>query len=409
MEVAVVQVVYERCCGLDVHKDTVVACLLTPEGKTHRTFGTMTRDLLGLADWLAEKGITHVAMESTGVYWKPVYNSLESFEFTQMVVNARDMKAVPGRKTDVKDAEWIADLLKHGLLRGSYIPSKGQRELRELVRYRRTLIQERSSVANRVQKVLEGANIKLSSVASNVLGVSGRAMIEALIAGQQSPKDMAELSKGKLRAKRPILEEALQGQVGQHQRLVLESLLRHIDFLDGEIVRMDEEVSSRLESSNDLIARLDEIPGVGRRIAEDIIPEIGLDMSRFPTSGHLASWARISPGNNESAGKRRNSSTGSGNPWLREALIEAAWAAARTKKSYFSSLYHRLAARRGAKRAIVAVAHALLVVIYHMICKGTTYSDLGANYFDERNRQSVVHRAIRRIQTLGYKVTLEAA
>ncbi|MGQ9573628.1 MAG: IS110 family transposase [Dehalococcoidia bacterium] len=403
------QVVYERCCGLDVHKDTVVACVITPEGKSLRTFGTMTRGLMELADWLAEKGVTHVAMESTGVYWKAPYNLLESFEFTLLVVNARDMKAVPGRKTDMKDAEWIADLLRHGLLKASYIPSKEQRELRELVRYRRTLIRERSQVINRIQKVLEGAGIKLSSVVSDVLGMSGRAMIEAMVAGEEDPEVLAGLSRGRLRAKQATLEEALRGQVGQHQRLVLDSLLRHVDFLDKEIARMDEDVSNRLGSSDDVIRRLDEIPGIGRRTAEDIIAEIGLDMSRFPTSAHLASWARVCPGNNESAGKRRDGSTGSGNPWLQQALVEAAWAASRTKKSYFSALFHRLAGRRGAKRAIVAVAHAILVVIYHMILKGTAYSDLGANYFDERNRQSVVKRAVRRIESLGYKVSLEVA
>ncbi len=403
------QVVYERCCGLDVHKDTVVACVLTPEGKSLRTFGTMTKDLMGLADWLADKGVAHVAMESTGVYWKAPYNLLESFEFTLLVVNARHMKAVPGRKTDMKDAEWIADLLRHGLLKASYIPSKEQRELRELVRFRRSLIRERAGVVNRIQKVLEGANIKLASVVSDVLGISGRAMIEASVAGEENPETLAGLSKGRLRAERPTLEEALRGQVGQHQRLVLDSLLRHVDFLDGEIARMDQDVSARLGSSDDVIARLDQIPGIGRRTAEDIIAEIGLNMSRFPTSAHLASWARVCPGNNESAGKRRGSSTGSGNPWLEQALVEAAWAASRTKRSYFSALLHRLAGRRGAKRAIVAVAHAILVVIYHMILKGTHYSHLGGNYFDERNRQSVVNRAVRRIETLGYKISLEVA
>jgi len=319
-----VQIVHEYCCGLDVHKDTVVACVITPEGKSLRTFGTMTRDLMALADWLAEKGVTAVAMESTGVYWKAPYNLLESFEFTLVVANARDMKAVPGRKTDMKDAEWIADLLRHGLLKESYIPTKEQRELRELVRYRRTLIRERSQVVNRIQKVLEGVNIKLSSVVSDVMGVSGRAMIEAMVAGEEGPEALAGLSKGRLRAKQVTLEEALRGQVGQHQRLVLDSLLRHVDFLDKEIARMDEDVSSWLGSSDDVIGRLDGIPGIGRRTAEDIIAEIGLDMSRFPTSAHLASWARICPGNNESAGKRRDSSTRSGNHWLQQALVEAA-------------------------------------------------------------------------------------
>lgn len=403
------EIVHERCCGLDVHKDSVVACALVPGRKVQRTFGTTTRELMILADWLSELELTHVAMESTGVYWKPIYNLLESFDLTLVLVNARHMKAVPGRKTDIKDAEWIADLLKHGLLRASFVPDREHRELRELVRYRRSLIRERSQAINRIQKVLEGANIKLSSVVADVMGMSGRAMIEAMVAGEEDPKTLAELAHGKLRPKRAALEEALRGHVGQHQRTMLESLLRLVDFLDDEVARMDDDVSGRLGEANEVIERLDDIPGIGRRTAEDVIAEIGLDMSRFPTSAHIASWTHLCPGNNESAGKRKSGATGKGNPWLRGTLVEAAWGAARAKKSYFSDMYRRLAGRLGPNRAIVAVAHSLLIVIYTMIRKGTVYSDLGANYLDERRRKSVVKRAIKRIENLGYRVSVEAA
>jgi len=402
------QVVCERCAGLDVHKKTVVASVITPEGQETRTFGTMTKDLLEMADWFVEKGVTHVAMESTGVYWKPVYNVLEE-GFTVLVVNAHHIKAVPGRKTDVKDAEWIADLLRHGLVRGSFIPDRPQRELRELVRHRRSLIQQRAQVVNRIQKVLEGANIKLSSVATDVVGVSGRAMLERLIEGTDSPQQIAELAKGRMREKRGQLEQALQGLVGPHQRTLLGSHLRHLDFLDGEIDRADEEVAARMRPFQEALERVDGIPGVGRRVAEQVLAEIGMDMSRFPTAAHLASWARVCPGNNESAGKRLSGSTGHGNPWLRSALVEAAQAAAHTKGTYLAAQYHRLAGRRGGKRAIMAVAHTILVTIYHMLTRGTTYSDLGGNYFDERDRQATIRRAVRRIESLGYKVTLEEA
>lgn len=403
------QVQHERCAGLDVHKDTVVACAMTPRGKVVRTFGTVTRELMSLVDWLVEQGITHVAMESTGVYWKPIYNLLESFEFTLVLVNPKNMKAIPGKKTDMKDAEWIADLLRHGLLQSSFVPDKDQRELREMARYRRTLIRDRSQVVNRIQKVLEGASIKLSSVASDVVGVSGRAMLEAMVSGEKDPGKLAELSRGKLAAKRSALEEALRGAVGTHQRSMLASLLRHVDFLDEEIARMDNDISNRLGDSKQTIERLDEIPGIGRRGAEEILAEIGLDMSRFPTGAHLASWAHLCPGNNESAGKRRSGPTGQGNRWLQSALVEAAWAAIKKKGSYFVALYYRLAGRRGKKRAIVAVAHSLLVTIHSMLSKGTRYQDLGANYFDERNKSRVLSRAIHRIEKLGYKVALEAA
>ena len=400
------QVVHERCAGLDVHKKTVVASVLSPEGQETRTFGTMTRDLLLLADWLTERGVTHVAMESTGVYWKPVYNLLED-QFTLLVVNAHHIKAVPGHKTDVKDAEWIADLLRHGLVRGSFIPSRPQRELRELTRARRSLIQQRSQVANRIQKVLEGANIKLASVATDVVGVSGRAMLEAMVAGTEDPQVLAEMARGTLRKKTQALEEELEGLVGPHQRLLLGTHLRHLDFLDGEIVRLDEEVAARLRPFEQVLERVDAIPGIGRRVAEDILAEIGTDMSRFPTAAHLASWARVCPGNNESAGKRKSGSTGHGNSWLRPILVQAAQSASRTKGTYLAAQYHRIAARRGRNRAIMAVAHTILVTIYYMLTRGTVYSDLGGNYFDERDRQATIRRAVRRIEGLGYTVTLK--
>lgn len=400
------QVIHERCCGLDVHKKTVVASVITPEGKESRTFSTMTNDLLRLSDWLCKRGVTHVAMESTGVFWKPIYNLLES-DFEAMVVNAQHIKAVPGRKTDVKDAEWIAELLQHGLIRASFIPDRAQRELRELVRYRRGLIRQRGQVVNRIQKVLEGANIKLSSVATDVVGASGRAMLEAMVSGTEDPRVLAEMAKGRLRKKRVELEEALKGLMSAHHRMMLESLLRHLDFLDKEISQLDEEVAERLRPSEEIIQRIIEIPGMGRRNTEEVLAEIGTDMSRFPSANHLASWARMCPGNNESAGKRLSGRTGHANSWLRSALVEASWSASRTKDTYLSAQYHRLAPRRGRKKAIVALGHTILVDVYHIIQHKTSYRDLGANYFDERKRSLVIRRAIRRIEQLGLKVTLE--
>ena len=400
---------YDRCCGLDVHKKTVVACAITPEGQETRTFGTMTGELLALADWLQERQVTDVAMESAGVFWKPVYNLLEAADFSVLVVNAQHIKAVPGRKTDVKDAAWIADLLRHGLLRGSFIPDRAQRELRELVRYRRSLIQQRAQVINRIQKVLEGANIKLASVASNVVGVSGRAMLQALIAGIDDPRALAALAKGVLRKKRPHLEAALQGLVGEHQRLLLQSQLRHLDFLHCEIAQLDEEIHRRMGPFEEALRCVEQIHGMGRRTAQEVVAEMGTDMSRFPTAAHLASWARVCPSNNESAGKRKGGRTGHGNRWLRSALVEAAWAAARTRGTYLAAQYRRLAARRGAKRAILALAHTLLVIVYHVLRTGDPYRDLGADYFDKRNQQATLRRAVARIEGLGYRVTVQAA
>ena len=398
---------HQRCCGMDVHKKSVVACLITPEVQETRTFTTMTGDLLRLADWLRIHRVSHAAMESTGVYWKPVYNLLEE-EFTVMVVNAAHIKTVPGRKTDVKDAEWIADLLKHGLLRASFIPDRPQRELRELTRHRRSLIQERSREANRIQKVLEGANIKLSSVATDVLGVSGRAMLAALAAGEGDPQTLANLAKGRLREKTKELEEALRGRVGDHQRFMLSSQLRHLEYLEGEIARLDEEVDRRLNPFEETVAAVDTIPGIGRRTAQVIMAEMGADMERFPTPGHLASWAGVCPGNNRSGDKSKRGPTRKGNSWLKPALVEAARAAARTK-TYLGAQYRRLARRIGAGRAAVAVAHSIAVILHHVIRTGQPFVDLGYQYFEERDRTAITRRAVRRLESLGHRVTLQPA
>ena len=408
------QVVHSRCCGLDVHKKIIVACLMILGAggrltKEIRSFGTMTEDLLALSDWLLGAGCTHVAMESTGFYWKPVWNILEG-QFELLLVNAQHMKAVPGRKTDVRDCEWIAELLRHGLLRGSFVPDRELRELRELTRYRTSLTGERAAEVNRVQKTLEGANIKLSSVASDVMGKSGREMLAALVAGSTDAQSMAELAQGKMRSKLPQLRQALAGQMGAHQRFMLAEQLAHIDDLDETIARLDAEIEERMRPFEEVIARLDAIPGVGRRTAEVIIAEVGTDLSRFPTAGHLASWAGMCPGNNESAGKRHTGKTRKGDSALRVALVEAASAASRKRNSYLQAQYRRLAARRGKKRAVVAVGHTILVVAYHLITnKESFYQDLGIHYFDERDRQHVERRLVRRLEALGYAVSLQPA
>jgi len=403
------EVTYPRCAGLDVHKKTVVACLMTPETRLTRTFGTVTVALLELADWLLGEGVTHVAMESSGVYWKPIYNLLEGLDLKLLVVNAQHIKAVPGRKTDVKDAEWIAELLRHGLLQASFIPDRPQRELRDLVRHRRSLMQQRSRVISQIDKLLESANIKLSGVVSDVAGASGRAMLNALVDGTSDPFVLASLAKGSLRRKQDELGLALRGLVGDHQRMLLRSLLRQLDFLGGEVAVLDEEVAQRLAPFEALIQRLDRHPGIGRRTAEDILAEIGTDMSRFPTAGHICSWARVCPGNDESAGKRRSGRTGHANRWLRAALTQAAQAAARKRGSYFQAQYARLAARRGKKRAIIAVAHSLLTDIYYMLSRDTEYQDLGSSHFDRFDLNRTKNRLVHRLEGLGFKVNLEAA
>jgi len=365
----------------------------------------MTADLLELADWLAAGGCTQVAMESTGVYWKPIYNVLEG-QFTLLLVNAQHVKTVPGRKTDVKDCEWLADLLRHGLLRASFVRERPERELRELTRYRTSLVRERSAEVNRLHKTLEGGNLKLGAVASDVLGVSGRDMLAALLAGTTDAAVLADLARGQLRAKLPQLERALAGRSGQHQQFLLARQLAHIDYLDELIAQVSAEIAERLRPFDDAIRRLDTLPGVGRRTAEDLLAEIGTDMTRFPTAGHLASWAAMCPGNHESAGRQRSGKTRKGNKWLRGLLIEAAHAAARKKGSYPAAQYRRLAARRGKKRAAVAVGHTLLRMAYYILSRATTYQELGGNYFDERDRAGVERRLVQRLEQLGYTVTL---
>ncbi|MGH3848501.1 MAG: IS110 family transposase [Pseudonocardiaceae bacterium] len=399
--------VYTHCCGVDVHKKTVVACLVTPTGSQARTFGTTTAELRELSGWLLEAGCQMVAMESTGVYWKPIYNVLEGAGLPAMVVNAKHMKAVPGRKTDVKDAEWIADLLRHGLLRASFIPERSHRERQELVRYRRELISERAREANRLQKVLEGANIKLASVVSNVLGVAGRAMLDAMAQGEDEPSSIAQQATTRLKVAPVELERALDGVIGAHQRFLLSTQLQHIDFLTEQIGTLDQRIAEAMRPFAEALHNLDTIPGVGQRIAEEILAAIGTDMSRFPTHRHLASWAKLCPGTSESAGKRTPTSIGKGSPYLRVALVEAAWAAARTKNTYLSALYRRLAPRKGPKRAAIAVAHAILVIVYHLLKKQEVYKDMGANYFDQRDEEQVVRRLVRRIEKLDRKVTVE--
>lgn len=406
-------VIYERCAGLDVHKKTVVACRIVPtkEGLWEvetRTFKTMTVDLLELADWLRGAGVTHVAMESTGVYWKPIFNILES-EFEVLLVNAQHIKQVPGRKTDTKDAQWIAQLLRHGLLKGSYIPETPQRALRDLVRYRTKLIQQRSSEINRVQKVLEDANIKLGSVVSDVMGASSRDMLNQLMAGQDDPAIMAQLARGRMRAKIAELEQALTGRVQTHHQLMLSLHLEHIDDLNAKIERLSEEIERQIVpfDANDLMARLDAVPGLDPRVIQGLIAELGVDMSRFPTANHAVSWAGLAPGKNESAGRNRSARTPKGNKHLKALLVQAAHTVARSKDNYLGAQFRRLAARRGKKRAAVAVARSILVIVYHMIQDGTEYVDLGGDYFDKRNQAYIEQRLIKRLEQLGHKVTLE--
>lgn len=406
--------IYPDCAGLDVHKDSVYACVrhLPAGGRIRqevRCFGTSTRALLELFDWLAAEGVTHVAMESTGVYWKPIWNVLEG-RFDVMVVNARHIKQVPGRKTDVKDCQWIAQLLQHGLLSRSFVPDRPTRELRDLTRQRAQLIQERSRVANRVQKTLEDANIKLASVASDVLGASGRQMIQALIDGKQTPEQMAELARRRLREKIPQLREALSGKVTDHHRFMLRQLMEQIGHLEGQVESFDgriEQVMRPLEQT--AVRMLDEIPGLDVRAAQNIVAEIGVDMSRFPSAGHLSAWAGMCPGNNRSAGKRKHGKMTEGNRWLKRTLTQCAWAASRTKGTYFQVQYRRLAGRRGKKRAAAAVGHSQLVAAYHMLRDGTAYEDLGPNHFDNLVESQRTGHLVKRLEKLGFRVTLEKA
>jgi transposase len=462
------EVLYSRCAGVDVHKKTVVVCRIIPgpDGKPIkeiRTFTTLTRDLLALSDWLTEGGGTHVAMESTGVYWKPVYNLLEG-TFTLLLVNAAHIKQVPGRKSDVRDCAWIADLLRHGLLKGSFVPDRGLRELRELTRYRTALVRERAAEQNRVHKTLEGANIKPAAVATDLMGVSARQMLAALCTGRRDLEAIAQLAKGRLREKIPLVEQALEGDFQPHQRFLVTQQLAHIDYLEALIDQVSEEVAQRLEpaapppseaaaapgsdaldeaaalAAAELEARREElhlrlateglqeqeavegplsfaaavallvtITGVSQRTAEVIVSEIGTDMSRFPSAGHLCSGAGLVPGLNVSAGKRHGNKTRRGSPWLRSALVEAAHGASRSKGTYLSAQYQRLAARRGRKKAIVAVAHTLLATAYYLLKNRTTYEELGDASDDARDKEAIQRRLVRRLEEIGYTVTVELA
>jgi len=406
-------VLYARCCGLDVHKKTVVACLITPgpQGapqKEVRTFETMTADLLALADWLTGAGCTHVAMESTGVYWQPIYNLLED-QFTLLLVNAQHVKAVPGRKTDVRDCEWLAQLLEHGLLRGSFVPPVPIRELRDLTRYRHVLVQDRTREANRLHKVLTDAGIQLASVASNVLGTSGRAMLAALIEGTSDPETLADLAQGKLRRKLPALRDALAGHFRGHHAFLVSQLLAHLDYLDEALAVLTAQIQEALGPFQSEAARLDAIPGVGPRTVEVVIAEIGVDMRQFPTARHLASWAGLCPGTHESAGKRRPVRTRKGNRWLRAALIEAALATINVRDSALAARYRRLVRHCGHKKAIVAVAHKMLTTAYVLLADGRTYQEPGAGYYDAQRKDRVIRRALQTLERHGFRVSLEPA
>ncbi|MEH7347112.1 IS110 family transposase [Bacillus sp. JJ1532] len=399
-------VIIERACGMDVHKDSITACILTPEGKEIQSFSTKTVFLLRLLDWIKEHKCTHVAMESTSVYWKPIVNLLESEGIEFSVVNAQHIKAVPGRKTDVNDAEWIAKLLRHGLIKASYIPDRNQRELRELVRYRRSIIQERARQQNRIQKVLEGANIKLGSVVSQIKGVSAMEMLRAIADGEDDPVKLASFARRTLKKKKEELELALHGYISSHQRMMLKTIITHMDFLTDQIEMLDKEIAERMSSFYEDVERLDSIPGVATRMAEQILAEIGTDVkNQFPSAAHMCSWAGLVPGHNESAGKRKSSKTKKGNKYLKSALQEAAHSV-RGSKNYLGALYRRTAARKGTKRASVVVSHAILRICYYLLTRKEMYVDLGEDYFDKQRAQTIVRHSLRRLESLGYTVSL---
>ncbi|MES9682322.1 IS110 family transposase [Gottfriedia acidiceleris] len=402
-------VIIERACGLDVHKDNITACIMTSEGKEVQTFSTKTIFLLKLLDWIKENNCTHVAMESTSVYWKPIVNLLKSEGIEFLVVNAQHMKALPGRKTDVKDAEWIAQLLRHGLLKASFIPNRNQRELRELVRYRRSIIEERARQLNRIQKVLEGANIKLGSVVSDIKGVSSLDMLRAISHGEDDPEKLANFARGTLKKKKEELELALRGYIQQHQRLMLKTILTHIDFLTNQIEMLDQKVANRVSSYKEDVERLDSIPGIATRMAEQILSEIGTDVgNQFPTAAHLCSWAALVPGHNESAGKRKSSKSKKGNKYLKSALTEAAQSV-RGSKNYLGALYRRTAGRKGKSKAAIVVAHAMLRIAYYLLTRKEMYVDLGEDYFDKQRQESIVRHSVRRLENLGYSVSITEA
>jgi transposase len=404
------QVLYTHCAGIDVHKKNVVVTILltSPTGqvtKYTQTFGTMTADLLQLDVWLEEYQVTHLAMESTGVFWFPVYNLLED-EREVILVNPQHMKAVPGRKTDVKDSEWLADLLRHGLLKASFIPPRPIRELRELTRYRKRLVQDRAQQGNRLQKILESANIKLAGVASDILGVSGRAMLEALIAGQQTPQEMADLAHGRMRKRKDDLRLALEGRVTEHHRFLMQQILDLIDYLDHLIHRVQARIEACLQPYEEAMTLLQTIPGISATAAAAIIAEIGTDMSKFPSAQHLASWAGVCPGNKQSGGKRMQAKANPGNRWLRGMLGEIVWSISRMHSNYLSAQFARLMRRRGKYKAVIAVAHSVLVIIYYVLSRKQPYTDLGADYFERLDRERQERQYVRRLEQLGYQVTL---
>jgi len=402
------EVLYPHCAGLDLHKESVVACVRhMAEGKlasSVKTFKTTTQELMALSDWLLAEAVTHIAMEATGVYWKPVWHILSDGEFELVLANAAHVKNVPGRKTDVNDAVWLADLMAHGLIKASFVPGEATQQMRDLLRTRKQFVRERSSHLQRIQKTLEDANIKLDSVISDIAGLSGRRMIEALIAGEADPQTLASLAHGRIRASAAELEAALRGRVTAHHRFMLRLHLDHLDAVDAAIARIDKEVDGNVEPFRTAIEMLTAIPGVGSLAAEVMVSEIGIDMSRFQTGGHLISWAGLCPRNDESAGKHRSNRVKKGAPWLKTTLVQCAWAASRTKGSYLQAQYLRIRSRRGPQKAVIAVAASILTAAYHMLKSGTLYQDLGANHFDNRNKGKQTLRLLKRLQGLGFAV-----
>jgi transposase len=405
------QTLLTHCAALDVHKANVQVCRLTLDGSGNprveeRQFSTFTKDLLALRDWLQSAGVSHVAMESTGSYWRPIYNLLEG-HFELLLVNPRHLKNVPGRKTDVNDARWLAQLLQHGLLKASFVPPEQQRILQDLTRTRTSLVEEQNRLVNRIQKTLEDANIKLCCVASDIMGVSGRQILSALLGGARDPAGLAQLARGRMRSKIAELEAALSGHLKAHHALILTELLCQIDSLDASIARLEAAIEERMKPFREAVVLLDGIPGIAQTTAHVILAEIGTDMSRFATAGHLCAWAGVAPGNHESAGKQRSGKTRKGNRALRRALVEAARAGVKKKDSYLQAQYHRLKARCGSNRALIAVAHSILKSIYYLLERQQPYRDLGGDYFDKRRPASTTKRLVARLEKLGHKVTLE--